>query len=101
MTLKGSHCTRLELMNMSVEMGKAPSIMASLPLAENIIIKVFGLSYHATLMSSMQPGNSTMGIPCRLCGEDIDKKLRRKHKCTHIVKDDLKMLCGFGDSYSF
>ena len=43
----------------------------------------------------MEPGILSDKIPCRICGELLNKKVMRKHVGIHIIKDDMGMVCRF------
>ena len=65
------------------------------PLVEVLSIQVSFLPYHPTSALTFQPGEATTKVSCRLCEENIEKKVMRKHVGVHIFKENLGMVCGF------
>ena len=76
-------------------MDKAVNIMSSVPLMDTPSIQITFLPYHSLLGVTMQPGDTTTKVPCRLCEERVEKKVMRRHVDNLILKDDLGIVCGF------
>ena len=94
-TWSGTHCASLRLTDMSIDMSKAVSIMSSLPLVDTQSIQLSLLPYHPSLAVTVQTGDATTKVPCRLCEERVETKVMCKHVGKHILKDNLGIVCGF------
>ena len=80
---------------MSIDINNAINIMSSLPLMDTPSTEITFLPYHSLLGVTVQPGDTTANVPCRLCDERVEKKVMRKHVGKHILKDKLGIVCGF------
>ena len=58
-------------------MAKAIELLKTLPVADD-------QPYHPALEVSMESGSLVDKIPCRICGEEIAKKVMRRHVGGHI-----------------
>ena len=94
-TWSGTHCASLSLTDMSIDTSKAVSIMSSLPLVDTQSTQLSLLPYHPSLAVTVQTGDATTKVPCRLCEERVETKVMRKHAGKHILKDNLGIVCGF------
>ena len=89
-------CVTLQLSDMELAVFKAVEIFQSLPIVDSQRIELSTcLPYHETLATSIEPGTLSEKLSCRICGEDLSKKVMRKHVGVHITKSDLKLVCRF------
>ena len=99
MTWKGNACTIIDLKGMRVAREQAISIMSAVPQSGVRQGNLSGLPYHVLLIEAGEQGTfSNNGQPtylCRVCGENVDQKIMRRHMGKHILKEKLENVRGF------
>ena len=95
MTWKGTHCLPLQLSHMELDLFKATQAFKSLPIVDGQHVDLSCLPYHQSLEISVDPAITADTITCRICGNQLEQKLMRKHVGEHIIRDKMGIVCGF------